>query len=97
MAKDWKRIVFFVFVSLGATLSFGYWSLHQFDDALNSLVASTAASIPPIDPRQTVSEISTLASSTPPTDQASSTPLASSTPSTDQASSTPKVSKNRSH
>ena len=69
MMKDWKRIFLFVFVLLGAALSFRYWSLNQFDDVFDSLIASSAVVIPPIDPRSTVSETSTLASSTPPTDQ----------------------------
>ena len=59
--KDWKRIFLFVFVLLGAALSFRYWSLNQFDDVFDSLIASSAVVIPPIDPRSTVSETSTLA------------------------------------
>ncbi|MDP3956246.1 MAG: hypothetical protein Q8Q18_03315 [bacterium] len=64
MAKDWKRIVFFVFVLLGATLSFGYWALNQFDEVFDSLIASPSS----VDPRSTVSKTSTSTSSIPSTD-----------------------------
>ena len=69
--KDWGRIVLVIFMLLGATLSFGYWSLNKFDAVFDSLIASPAAIIPPVHSRPIVSETSstTLASSTPPIDQ----------------------------
>src|SRR3989338_6532397 len=72
MMKDWKRIVLVVFLLLGATLSFGYWSLNQFDvvfDRFDSLIASPATIIYPADTQSTASETSTPATSTTPTDQ----------------------------
>jgi hypothetical protein len=44
--KDWKRIVLVVFVLFGATLSFGYWSFNQFDNAFENLSASYIATPP---------------------------------------------------
>ena len=72
--KDWKRIVLVVFVLLGATLSFRYWSLNQFDDVFGNLSASDIA-ISPI-----VHKLPTTATSTP--------VAATSTPTTSEASST---------
>src|SRR3989344_2659710 len=72
--KDWKRIVLVVFVLLGATLSFRYWSLNQFDDVFENLSASYIA-ISPI-----VHKLPTTATSTP--------VAATSTPTTSEASST---------
>src|SRR3990167_3748626 len=65
--KDWKRIVLVVFVLLGATLPFRYWSLNQFDDVFENLSASYIA-ISPI-----VHKLPTTATSTPTTSEASST------------------------
>ncbi len=38
--KSWKRITLVVFVLIGGTMSFGYWSISQFDSALDDLSAS---------------------------------------------------------
>jgi len=67
--KNWIRIFLICFVLVGGTMSFGYWSINQFDDAFDSLTASLFAIIPPVNPRLTVSETSTSASSTSPTNQ----------------------------
>jgi len=59
-------LFFFLF---GATLSFGYWSINQFDNVFDSLTASPTVIIPPVDLRSIISETSTSASSTFPIDQ----------------------------
>ena len=82
--KNWKRITLVMFVLIGGTMYFGYWSINQFDDAFDSLTASLVAIIPPVNPRLTVSETSTSASSTPPTNQFETSTSASSTPPTNQ-------------
>jgi len=70
MMKDRTRIVLVVSLLLGATLSFSYWSLNQFDAVFDSLAASPATSYSPVNPRlAAVSETSTSTSSTPPTNQ----------------------------
>ncbi|MDO8676798.1 MAG: hypothetical protein Q7K16_04120 [Candidatus Azambacteria bacterium] len=67
--KNWIRVLLVCFVLVGGTMSFGYWSINQFDDALDNLTASLVVIIPPVNPQLTVSETSTSASSTPPTNQ----------------------------
>ena len=37
--KSWKRITLVIFVLIGGTLSFGYWSMNQFDIALDNISA----------------------------------------------------------
>lgn len=40
---NWKRITLVVFVLIGGTITFGYWSFEQFDNALDDLSASSVA------------------------------------------------------
>src|SRR3989344_3127042 len=37
--KSWKRITLVIFVLIGGTLSFGYWSMNQFDIAFDNISA----------------------------------------------------------
>ena len=37
--KSWKRITLVIFVLIGGTMSFGYWSINQFDIALDNISA----------------------------------------------------------
>ena len=83
MMKNWSRIVLVAFVLLGATLSFGYWSLNQFDTVFENLSASYVA-ISPL-----VRELPTTATTTPVTATSTSSGQATSTPITAEASSTP--------
>lgn len=42
--KNWKRITLVIFVLIGGTASFAYWSLNQFNNMLDSLSAVYLAS-----------------------------------------------------
>jgi len=42
--KNWKRIILVVFVFVGSATFFGYWSVSQFNETLDSLDASYVAS-----------------------------------------------------
>jgi hypothetical protein len=42
--KSWKRITLVIFVLIGGTMFFGYWSINQFDVAFGDLSASYLAS-----------------------------------------------------
>ncbi len=42
--SNWKRISLIVFVLIGGTVAFGYWSINQFNLAFNSLDTSYLAS-----------------------------------------------------
>ncbi len=42
--SNWKRISLIIFVLIGGTLAFGYWSINQFNLAFNSLDSSYLAS-----------------------------------------------------
>lgn len=44
--KNWMRIGVVVFVSIGGTMSFGFWSLQEFDNAFENVGASYAAISP---------------------------------------------------
>jgi len=48
--KNWKRIFLVCFVLIGGTAFFGYWTLNQFNNALDNLSASSfaIAKMPPI-------------------------------------------------
>jgi len=43
--KSWKRITLVIFVLIGGTISFGYWSINQFDSAFDNLSAPYFANI----------------------------------------------------
>lgn len=43
--KSWTRIIIAVFILIGGTASFGYWSMGQFDNALNNLSSYYVASV----------------------------------------------------
>lgn len=42
--SNWKRISLIIFVLIGGTVAFGYWSINQFNLAFNSLDTSYLAS-----------------------------------------------------
>jgi hypothetical protein len=42
--KSWQRIILVSFVLIGGTMSFGYWSVHEFNNAFDNLSASYIAS-----------------------------------------------------
>ena len=48
--KSWKRIVVVVFVLVGGTTVFGYWSINQFNQAFDNLSASNLANTYSISP-----------------------------------------------
>src|SRR3989338_2702833 len=43
--KSWKRITLIIFVLIGGTMFFGYWSINQFDSAFDNLSAPYFANI----------------------------------------------------
>src|SRR3989339_258429 len=57
--KDLMRITLVVFVLIGGTMSFGFWSLQQFDNALENLSAASYLAVFPL-----VREISTTTTTT---------------------------------
>ena len=76
--KDWKRIILVVFIVIGGTMSFAFWSFQQFNNVFDSAFENLSASYIAISPR--VRELPTTATTTPIT--------ATSTPTTSEASST---------
>lgn len=46
--NSWKRIILVIFILIGGTMSFGYWSINQFDNAFDNLSASYVAIALPV-------------------------------------------------
>ncbi len=44
--KNWKHVALICFVLIGATASFGFWSLDQFGDVFDNLEATYLANVP---------------------------------------------------
>jgi len=77
--KSWKRITLVIFVLIGGTISFGYWSFQQFDNAFDYAFENLSASYIAISPHAPELPLAT----------ATTTPVtATSTPTTSEASST---------
>ena len=62
--KNWKRIILVVFVSIGGTMAFSYWSLNQFEEAFDGLVASPASIVSFVNQPAIISETSNFGTST---------------------------------
>jgi hypothetical protein len=76
--KDWKRIFLVVSLLIGATLTFGNWSLNRFNDVFDSIMATPVVITIPVSSRLQEVETSTsttmiTASSTNATSTATST------------------------
>ncbi|MBI2046426.1 MAG: hypothetical protein HYT28_03350 [Parcubacteria group bacterium] len=84
--QDWKRILLVVFVLIGGTTSFAFWSFQQFDHVFDNTFENLSAFYVAISPR--VHEPSSIATTT--TEIATSTPTTSSDQDNEQDNIDPK-------